>query len=122
MTSQTLAVPTCTADAGRTWKRCTRHGVYPDNKCHLHTDHLDGTHVERSRVDAERQRAHNDGRVVHIEREFVEGVIGYLNDVLGAFEGDPEPSELLGKDIACRLISELLQQKLKSTATASTFG
>lgn len=55
-----MKLPTCTAPLGKTWKQCTRHGVYPDNKCHLHTEHLSGSHVERSRVDAERQRAHNE--------------------------------------------------------------
>jgi hypothetical protein len=50
---------------------------------------------------------HNDGAVVHIPREFADGLVDYLNEVLGAFEGGADPSELSGKDLVCKLITEL---------------
>ena len=48
-------ISTCDGNLGKTWRQCNRHAVYPDGRCHLHTKHLDGTHVQRSREDARRQ-------------------------------------------------------------------
>jgi hypothetical protein len=39
---------TCSATLTRAWNRCARGGVFPDGRCHLHTEHLSGSPTKRN--------------------------------------------------------------------------